>query len=61
MAEYCEYMWGLSHDRSSYDLTRSIYEEGGRFDKRNKKLAINTVRTILQGTPHVGKKKERVV
>lgn len=35
-------------------LARSIYEEGGKLDKRDKKLAINTVRAILQGMPAVG-------
>lgn len=37
-------------------LARSIYEEGGKLDKRDKKLAINTVRAILRGMPAVGEK-----
>lgn len=55
MSEYCEYMWcDPSRGRSS--LARSIYDEGGRFDKRDKKLAIKTVRSILRQMPDVGKK-----
>ncbi|XP_071558126.1 clavesin-2 [Temnothorax nylanderi] len=52
MAEYCEYMW-CDPARGRSSLARSIYEEGGRFDKRDKKLAIKTVRSILRQMPNV--------
>lgn len=54
MSEYCEYMW-CDPARGRSSLVRSIYEEGGRFDKRDKKLAIKTVRSILRQMPDVGK------
>lgn len=57
MSEYCEYMWcDPARGHNSTALSRSIYEEGGRFDKRDKKLAIKTVRAILREMPNVGKK-----
>lgn len=56
MSEYCEYMW-CDSARGRSSLARSIYEEGGRFDKRDKKLAIKTVRSILRQMPDVGKMK----
>jgi hypothetical protein len=57
MSEYCEYMWcDPARGHNSTALVRSIYEEGGRFDKRDKKLAIKTVRAILREMPDVGKK-----
>ncbi|KAG5322608.1 CLVS2 protein, partial [Pseudoatta argentina] len=52
MSEYCEYMW-CDPARGRSSLVRSIYEEGGRFDKRDKKLAIKTVRSILRQMPDV--------
>ncbi|XP_018404939.1 PREDICTED: clavesin-2-like [Cyphomyrmex costatus] len=52
MSEYCEYMW-CDASRGRNSLVRSIYEEGGRFDKRDKKLAIKTVRSILRQMPNV--------
>ncbi|KAL0106672.1 hypothetical protein PUN28_015315 [Cardiocondyla obscurior] len=52
MSEYCEYMW-CDPVRGHSSLARSIYEEGGRFDKRDKKLAIKTVRSILRQMPNV--------
>lgn len=55
MAEYCEYMWDPTRGRGSTALARSIYEEESRFDKRDKKLAIKTVRAILREMPDVGK------
>lgn len=53
MAEYCEYMWCDPARGRSSGLVRSIYEEGGRFDKRDKKLAIKIVRSILRQMPDV--------
>ncbi|XP_070156143.1 clavesin-2 [Polyergus mexicanus] len=54
MSEYCEYMWcDPARGHNSVALARSIYEEGGRFDKRDKKLAIKTVRAILRQMPDV--------
>ncbi|CAD1471837.1 unnamed protein product, partial [Heterotrigona itama] len=53
MSEYCEYMWDSTRRPRSTSLARSIYEEGGKLDKRDKKLAINTVRAILRGMPAV--------
>ncbi|XP_012235143.1 clavesin-2-like isoform X1 [Linepithema humile] len=54
MSEYCEYMWcDSARGHNSTALARSIYEEGGRFDKRDKKLAIKTVRAILREMPNV--------
>lgn len=56
MSEYCEYMWcDPARGRANSSLARSIYEEGGRFDRRDKKLAIKTVRSILRQMPDVGK------
>jgi len=55
MSEYCEYMWCDGPARGRNSLAHSIYEEGGRFDKRDKKLAIKTVRAILRQMPDVGK------
>lgn len=56
MSEYCEYMWcDPARGHNSVALARSIYEEGGRFDKRDKKLAIKTVRAILRQMPDVGR------
>ncbi|XP_011868779.1 PREDICTED: clavesin-2-like [Vollenhovia emeryi] len=52
MSEYCEYMW-CDPARGRSSLAFSIYEEGGRFDKRDKKLAIKTVRSILRQMPDV--------
>lgn len=55
MSEYCEYMWcDPARGHNSVALARSIYEEGGRFDKRDKKLAIKTVRAVLRQMPDVG-------
>lgn len=57
MSEYCEYMWDPTmRGHASTALARSIYEEEARFDKRDKKLAIKTVRAILREMPDVGKK-----
>lgn len=57
MSEYCEYMWcDPARGHNSTALTRSIYDEGGKLDKRDKKLAIKTVRAILREMPDVGKK-----
>ena len=56
MSEYYEYMWDSTRSHMSPALARSIYEEGGKLDKRDKKLAINTVRAILRGMPAVGEK-----
>ncbi|EFN65174.1 Retinaldehyde-binding protein 1-like protein 1 [Camponotus floridanus] len=54
MSEYCEYMWcDPVRGHNSVALARSIYEEGGKFDKRDKKLAIKTVRAILRQMPDV--------
>lgn len=54
MSEYCEYMWcDPARGHNSVALARSIYEEGGRFDKRDKKLAIKTVRAVLRQMPDV--------
>jgi len=55
MSEYCEYMWDPTRGHTSSALARSIYEEDNRFDKRDKKLAIKTVRAILREMPDVGK------
>jgi hypothetical protein len=55
MSEYCEYMWDPTRGHASSALARSIYEEDNRFDKRDKKLAIKTVRAILREMPDVGK------
>lgn len=55
MSEYCEYMWDPRGSHASTALARNIYEEEPRFDKRDKKLAIKTVRAILRGMPDVGK------
>lgn len=56
MSEYCEYMWDTTRGHMSPALARSIYEEEARFEKRDKKLAIKTVRAILREMPDVGKK-----
>ncbi|XP_017755441.1 PREDICTED: clavesin-2-like [Eufriesea mexicana] len=53
MSEYCEYMWDTTRGHASPALARSIYEEETRFDKRDKKLAIKTVRAILREMPDV--------
>ncbi|XP_017877527.1 clavesin-2-like [Ceratina calcarata] len=53
MSEYCEYMWDTTRGHVSSALARSIYEEEARFDKRDKKLAIKTVRAILREMPDV--------
>ncbi|EZA54189.1 clavesin-2 [Ooceraea biroi] len=53
MSEYCEYMWDSTRGHTSSALARSIYEEEHRFDKRDKKLAIKTVRAILREMPDV--------
>lgn len=53
MSEYCEYMWDTTRGHVSPALARSIYEEEARFDKRDKKLAIKTVRAILREMPDV--------
>ncbi|KZC04566.1 PREDICTED: clavesin-2-like [Dufourea novaeangliae] len=53
MSEYCEYMWDPTRGHASTALARSIYEEEARFDKRDKKLAIKTVRAILREIPDV--------
>ncbi|XP_076653590.1 clavesin-2 [Halictus rubicundus] len=53
MSEYCEYMWDPTRGHASTALARSIYEEEARFDKRDKKLAIKTVRAILREMPDV--------
>jgi len=60
MSEYCEYMWDPTRGHTSSALARSIYEEDNRFDKRDKKLAIKTVRAILREMPDVGKYTRRV-
>nr|XP_033341864.1 clavesin-2-like [Megalopta genalis]XP_033341872.1 clavesin-2-like [Megalopta genalis] len=56
MSEYCEYMWDPTRGHTSAALARSIYEEEARFDKRDKKLAIKTVRAILREMPDVDMK-----
>lgn len=48
-------MWDTTRGHMSSALARSIYEEEARFDKRDKKLAIKTVRAILREMPDVGK------
>ncbi|XP_054007171.1 clavesin-2-like [Hylaeus anthracinus] len=53
MSEYCEYLWDPTRGHASTAFARSIYEEEGRFDKRDKKLAIKTVRAILREMPDV--------
>ncbi|XP_076755245.1 clavesin-2 isoform X2 [Xylocopa sonorina] len=53
MSEYCEYMWDTTRGHVSSALARSIYEEEAKFDKRDKKLAIKTVRAILREMPDV--------
>ncbi|KAI4478647.1 hypothetical protein M0804_011675 [Polistes exclamans] len=52
MSEYCEYMWAPS-GHASTTLSRSIYQEDVRLDKRDKKLAIKSVRAILREMPDV--------
>lgn len=52
MSEYCEYMWAPS-SHASTTLSRSIYQEDVRLDKRDKKLAIKSVRAILREMPDV--------
>lgn len=55
MAEYCEYMWfDSARGHNNAALARSIYEERGKLDKRDKQLAINIVRAILRHRPDVG-------
>ncbi|KAK2585313.1 hypothetical protein KPH14_009996 [Odynerus spinipes] len=53
MSEYCEYMWDPTRGHASSALARSIYQEDAKFDKRDKKLAIKTVRAILREMPDV--------
>ncbi|XP_020283875.1 clavesin-2-like [Pseudomyrmex gracilis] len=54
MAEYCEYMWfDSARGHNNAALARSIYEERGKLDKRDKQLAINIVRAILRHRPDV--------
>ena len=54
MAEYCEYMWDPTRGHANHALARSIYQDQARFDIRDKKLAIKTVRAILRDMPGVG-------
>lgn len=54
MSEYCEYMWDSVRGHTSSTMAHSIYEQETRFDKGDKKLAIKTVRIILQDMPNVG-------
>lgn len=54
MAEYCEYMWDPTRGHPNHALARSIYQEQSRFNIRDKKLAIKTVRAILRDMPGVG-------
>lgn len=57
MSEYCEYMWDPSRGRiETSALARSIYDENARFDKRDKALAVKTVRAILKDAPDVGER-----
>lgn len=55
MSEYCEYMWDPTRGRvTNTALARSIYSEEAKFDVRDRKLAIKTVRAILREMPGVG-------
>ncbi|CAK9809433.1 clvs2 [Anthophora plagiata] len=53
MSEYCEYMFDTTRGHINSALARSIYDDEARFDKRDKKLAIKTVRAILREMPDV--------
>ncbi|XP_014205030.1 clavesin-2-like [Copidosoma floridanum] len=53
MAEYCEYMWDPTRGHTNHALARCIYEEQQRFSVKDKKLAIKTVRALLQDMPGV--------
>ncbi|OXU26783.1 hypothetical protein TSAR_006491 [Trichomalopsis sarcophagae] len=53
MAEYCEYMWDPTRGHPNHALARSIYQDQSRFNIRDKKLAIKTVRAILRDMPGV--------
>lgn len=46
-------MWDPTRGHASSALARSIYQEGPKFDKRDKKLAIKAVRAILREMPDV--------
>lgn len=46
-------MWDPTRGHASSALARSIYQEGHKFDKRDKKLAIKAVRAILREMPDV--------
>lgn len=46
-------MWDPTRGHASSALARSIYQEDAKFDKRDKKLAIKTVRAILREMPDV--------
>lgn len=54
MAEYCEYMWDPTRGHGNLALARSIYQDEARFNIRDRKLAIKTVRAILRDMPGVG-------
>lgn len=51
MAEYCEYMWEPSRFRGWHG---NLYQDYTQFDKKDKKLAIKTVRCVLRDMPNVG-------
>ncbi|XP_058799097.1 clavesin-2-like [Phymastichus coffea] len=53
MAEYCEYMWDPTRGHANLALARSIYQDEARFNIRDRKLAIKTVRAILRDMPGV--------
>ena len=53
MAEYCEYLWDPS--RSNYSVAKNLYQEQSRFNIKDKKLAIKTVRAILKDISDVSK------
>lgn len=54
MSEYCEFMWDPTRSYVDLAMPRTINDEETRMEAKDKKLAIEMVRTILRGMPEVG-------
>ncbi|KAJ8679443.1 hypothetical protein QAD02_015230 [Eretmocerus hayati] len=53
MSEYCEYLWDPSRGHTNHALARCIYQDQMRYNVKDKKLAIKTVRAMLRDMPNV--------
>ncbi|XP_008551340.1 clavesin-1 [Microplitis demolitor] len=53
MSEYCEFMWDPTRSYVDLAMPRTINDEETRMEAKDKKLAIEMVRTILRGMPEV--------